>query len=176
MENNTWIVRVQGKEYGPVSTEALREWKLEGRLIRENEIRSVEENRWIAAGELSEVFSDEPPPIPQLAAQPKSWRQIFRETIRIYRAGFWRLILFGLLSAVPIFFLQSTFPNVALPDLTSVQSLSAVQPISLPPLSIGIFIVLLALWPVSVAGMQIVADDIFRERTRSFGDQFLLAL
>ncbi len=28
-----WIVRVEGKEYGPVDVDELREWKREGRLI-----------------------------------------------------------------------------------------------------------------------------------------------
>ena len=34
-----WMVRVEGKEYGPVDLDGLREWKREGRLIRENEVR-----------------------------------------------------------------------------------------------------------------------------------------
>ena len=34
-----WMVRVEGKEYGPVDLDELREWKREGRLIRENEVR-----------------------------------------------------------------------------------------------------------------------------------------
>jgi len=40
--SDEWFVRVQGKEYGPVSTETLREWKGEGRLIRENELRRAD--------------------------------------------------------------------------------------------------------------------------------------
>ena len=34
-----WIIRVQGKEYGPVDVETLREWKMEGRLLPGNEAR-----------------------------------------------------------------------------------------------------------------------------------------
>ena len=57
--SDQWIVRVQGKEYGPVDLDELREWKREGRLIRENEIREPGSERWIRAGELPEIFSDE---------------------------------------------------------------------------------------------------------------------
>ena len=53
-----WIVRVLGKEYGPVDLDELREWKREGRLIRENEIREPESERWIPAGELPELFGE----------------------------------------------------------------------------------------------------------------------
>ena len=58
-QTDTWIVRVQGKEYGPVDLDELREWKGEGRLIRENEIREPGSERWILAGELPEIFADE---------------------------------------------------------------------------------------------------------------------
>ena len=40
-QTDAWIVRVLGKEYGPVDLDELREWKREGRLIRENEIREA---------------------------------------------------------------------------------------------------------------------------------------
>ncbi len=94
-----WIVRVQGKEYGPVDTDELREWRREGRLIPANEVRRVEEERWFPAGELPEVFADEerpepelelepqPPPLPQHFEIAKSFSQIVSETFRIYRRG-----------------------------------------------------------------------------------------
>ena len=62
-----WIVRVEGKEYGPVDADELREWKREGRLIPANELRRVGDDRWISAGELPEIFEEaepEPPPLP----------------------------------------------------------------------------------------------------------------
>jgi hypothetical protein len=46
---DAWIVRVQGKEYGPVDLDELRDWKREGRLIRENEVREPDSERWILA-------------------------------------------------------------------------------------------------------------------------------
>ena len=54
-----WIVRVQNREYGPVGVEELLEWKREGRLIRENEVREANSERWFPAGELPEIFGDE---------------------------------------------------------------------------------------------------------------------
>jgi hypothetical protein len=63
-----WIVRVDGREYGPVKSDILREWRLEGRLIPTNEIRRVGDEHWIHASELPEVFTEtesapaEPPP------------------------------------------------------------------------------------------------------------------
>jgi len=84
------MVRVEGREYGPVDLESLREWKSEGRLIRSNELRRIYEERWVPASEFPEIFADELPPAPppDLIVRRRTWREIFRETIRIYRGGF----------------------------------------------------------------------------------------
>jgi hypothetical protein len=174
-----WIVRVEGKEYGPVETDALREWKREGRLIPANELRRVGDERWISAGELPEVFGDaepaSPPPPQRDFARARTWRQIFVETFRIYRRGFVPFMLFGLLTSVPMFALQWTFPKVPLPNLTSVTS-GAIPAPTVPPISVAMLVLLLLVWPVSAAGFQIVADDVVRGQRRSFGVQFSAAL
>jgi GYF domain 2 len=175
-----WIVRVEGKEYGPVEIEELREWSREGRLIPANEVRRVGEERWISAGELPEVFGDAepaapPPPPPGDFAGARTWRGIFVETVRIYRRGFARFMLFGFLTSVPMFVLQWTFPKIALPDLTS-GSLGAIQIPALPPVSMAMLVLLVLVWPVSAAGFQLVADDILRGRIRSMNAQFSAAL
>ena len=177
-----WIVRVEGKEYGPVETDELREWKREGRLIPANELRRVGDERWICAGELPEVFGaaepvaqPPPPPPPRDFAMARTWRQILAETFRIYRRGFARFMLFGLLSSVPMFVLQWTFPKIPLPDLTS-GSPAAVPMPALPPSSVAMLVLLVLVWPVSVAGFQFVADDILRGRPHSIGVQFSAAL
>lgn len=173
-----WFVRVEGKEYGPVDIDALREWKREGRLIRENEIRRPGEERWILAGELPEVFAEvepAPPPLPPRAlAGAKTWRQILADTFRIYRSGLGRFVLFGLLTSVPMFVLQWTLPKIPFPDLSS--GSYAVPSEMLPPISVAMLVVLLLIWPVSAAGFQFVADDILRGRPQSFGAQFSAAL
>ena len=170
-----WMVRVEGREYGPVDTDELCEWRAEGRLIRQNEIRRVEDDRWISAGDLPEIFADEPPAeAPDLIVRPRSWRQIFRETIRIYRGGFWRFMIFGLLTAGPMFALQQTFPKLPMPDLSS-GTIEQMAPVTLPPFCIAMLALLLLAWPVSAAGFQYVADDVLRGRHRSFSALFSAA-
>jgi hypothetical protein len=176
-----WIVRVEGQEYGPVDLDELREWRREGRLIPANELRQVGEERWITAGELPEVFADAesvgqtPPPLPRDFERAKTWQQIFAETFRIYRRGFVGFMLFGLLTSVPMFVLQWTFPKIPLPDLTAAASGSIPAPV-LPPICVAMFVLLLLVWPVSAAGFQIVADEFVRGEVRSFGAQFSDAL
>lgn len=174
-----WIVRVEGQEYGPVDIDTLREWRREGRLIPANELRRVGDERWICAGELPEVFGDAepaaaPPPPPRDFARAREWRQIFAETFRIYRRGFARFMLFGLLTSVPMFVLQWTFPKIPLPDLTSGSYTIPAQ--TLPPICVAMVVALLLVWPVSAAGFQFVVDDILRGRPRSLGVQFSAGL
>lgn len=174
-----WIVRVEGKEYGPVDTDELVEWKREGRLIPANELRRVGDERWICAGELPEIFGEAepalPPPPPRDFARPRTWQQIFAETFRIYRCGFVGFMLFGLLTSVPMFVLQWTFPKIPLPDLTSATP-GTIPALALPPVSVAMLVLLLLVWPVSAAGFQIVADDVLRGHLRSFEVQFSAAL
>jgi hypothetical protein len=172
-----WMVRVEGKEYGPVDEDDLREWRDEGRLIRQNEVRRVNEERWFPAGELPEIFADEEPPAepPDLIVRRRTWPEIFRETNRIYRGGLWRFLLFGLLTAVPMFILQWTFPKLPLPDLSS-GAVATMPPVTLPQICIAMFVLLLIAWPISAAGFQFVADDVLRGRQRPFSDQFSAAL
>lgn len=173
------MVRVEGKEYGPVDTDELREWRDEGRLIRQNELCRVGEERWIPAGELPEIFGDEPPAPPSeppdLIVRRRTWQEIFRETIRIYRGGFWRFMVFGLFTAVPMFVLQWYFPRVPLPNLSS-GSMEAIPAVTVPPICWLMFLLVILVWPVSTAGFQYVADDVLRGRPRSFADQFAAAL
>jgi hypothetical protein len=172
-----WMVRVEGKEYGPVDEDELRDWRDEGRLIRQNEVRRVNEARWFPAGELPEIFADDEPPAepPDLIVRRRTWREIFRETIRIYRGGFPRFMFFGLLTAVPMFVLQWYFPKLPFPDLSS-GSIPSMPAVTLPPICIVMFFIVVLAWPISTAGFQYVADDVLRGRRRSLRDQFSAAL
>lgn len=175
-----WMVRVEGKEYGPVDEDDLREWKTEGRLIRTNEVRRVGDDRWFPAGELPEIFADDDQPAqssepPDLVIRRRTWLEIYRETIRIYRGGFWRFMPFGLLTAVPLFVLQWYFPKVPLPDLSS-GSIETMPTVTIPPICWFMFALVILVWPISTAGFQYVADDVLRGRQRSFADQFTAAL
>src|SRR5713101_2193252 len=51
-----WIVRVQGKEYGPADIETLREWKTEGRLLAGNEARRADVDLWTTAADIPGLF------------------------------------------------------------------------------------------------------------------------
>jgi hypothetical protein len=174
-----WMVRVEGKEYGPVDEEDLREWRAERRLIRENEVRRVGEETWFPAGDLPEIFGEEQPEQPSeppdLIVRRRTGPEIFRETIRIYRGGFLRFVMFGLLTAVPMFVLQWYFPKVRLPTL-SAGSTAAMPAVTIPPICWLMLLLVILVWPISTAGFQFVADDILRGRQRSFADQFAAAL
>ncbi len=174
-----WMVRVDGKEYGPVDAEALQEWKAEGRLIPENEVRRVSEDDWRMAGAVDEIFGNVPPDVPiateSTATRARSWREIIAETLQVYRSGFGRFLLFGLLSATPMFLLQWTMPRLRLPDVSAGANAPIVWP-AFPPIAVVALLLFLAIWPVSTAGFQFVADDIVHGRVRSFASQLRAAL
>src|ERR1700682_142493 len=97
-----WIVRVQGKEYGPVDFETLSEWKREGRVLPTNEVRRVDVELWTTAAQIPDLF----PPVQASAvgnelAQTRSLHDILVETWRIYRRGFWQFLALSALVAVP---------------------------------------------------------------------------
>lgn len=173
------MVRVEGKEYGPVDEEDLREWRAEGRLIRQNEVRRLGEEAWFPAGDLPEIFGEEPPEQapepPDLIVRRRTGPEILRETIRIYRGGFWRFLLFGLLTAVPMFVLQWHFPKVPLPNLAA-GSTATGPAVAIPPICWLMLLLVILLWPVSTAAFQFVADDILRGRQRSMAEQLDTAL
>ena len=173
--SDEWMVRVEGHEYGPVDTDTLREWKNEGRLIRTNELRRVDDERWFPAAELPEIFADDLPAAepPDLIVRRRSWPEIFREAFRLYRGGFWRFLVFGLLTAVPMFVLQWNFPRVAFPNLAAGEAMPVV---TLPPICWFMFGLVILLWPISTAGFQFVADDVLRGRRRSLAEQFAAAV
>ena len=60
-----WIVRVAGKEYGPVDLATLAEWKREGRILPSNEIRREIDTAWTTAATLPELFAPAPGPVAQ---------------------------------------------------------------------------------------------------------------
>ena len=69
-----WIIRVEGKEYGPADLATLREWKTDGRVLPTNPARmadvdsaaiglSAKEALWKTAGDIPGLFQVEPPPV-----------------------------------------------------------------------------------------------------------------
>ena len=169
------MVRVEDREYGPVDTDTLHEWKNEGRLIRSNELRRVGDERWVPAAEFPEFFADDLPAAepPDLILRRRTGPEIFRETLRIFRGGFWRFLLFGLLTAVPMFVMQWYFPRVPFPNLASGEPMPVVI---VPPICWFMLLLVILLWPVSTAAFQFVADDVLRGRRRSIAAQFAAAV
>src|SRR5881409_887955 len=54
-----WILRVDGREYGPANIETLREWKAEGRVLPANEARRADAELWSLAAEIPGLFNIE---------------------------------------------------------------------------------------------------------------------
>jgi len=170
-ENDAWIVRVEGKEYGPVDLDELREWKREGRLIRENEIREPGSERWIRAGELPEIFADET----EDAAEPEpagpvvrrlSFGEIFAGGWRVYRAGFGRFFALALLVSVPSFFLQLAAPFLEMPK----DQASLIPVITAVAVAFVMLVLLVIAWPFSLAATQLLAADLHAGRDPQLGD------
>jgi hypothetical protein len=148
------MVRVEGKEYGPVDEDDLREWKTEGRLIRTNELQRVGDERWIPAGEFPEIFADEiPPPIPPSTstATGRGLGGILAESFRIFRRGFRHFLALTLLTALPSICAQLSAPP------TDLSSAATLDPRATLAVLFSFFMALLglALWPVFIAGIQI---------------------
>lgn len=177
-----WFVRVAGREYGPVDLPTMREWQHEGRLIAQNEVRRGESADWEIAGGVEELFPRARPADAGVIRR-RSWPELTRDTFRIYRRGFWQFVVLALLTAVPSFVLQE------LVAFTLPTNLDGAPP-SLPhvgPMAIVMLIALIALWPVSAAGFQLVADgaahnerprwrDLIRNSLRLAPRMLLLAL
>jgi hypothetical protein len=160
-----WIVRVQGREYGPANIETLREWKAEGRLLPANAARRADGDLWTTAVEIPGLFSM-PPPAPSADAftQPpvqlsrRSFGEILAETIQIYRKGFFQFLGLTLLVLLPSISSQLITAFVQPPHGSNLEMLSV--------LAAGVafltFILSIVMWPIYIAGIQILAAEIVR--------------
>jgi hypothetical protein len=160
-QTDAWIVRVQGKEYGPVDLEELHEWKREGRLIRENEVREPGSEQWIPAGELPELFADETaaPEIPTAFVRQATLGGLLTRTWQIYRE---RLRQFLGLSALVI------VPSICA-QLSSAAVVGSGQ-LDLRTALAGLFnFCMIAAsfiaWPIYVAGLQILTSEAAQGRS-----------
>src|SRR6266496_6481585 len=156
-----WIVRVQGREYGPANIETLREWKVEGRLLPANEARRANVNLWTTAGEIPGLFSVEAavelrePPV---QFSRRGFNQILAETFRTYRKGFFQFLGLTLLVLLPSICSQLTTAFVQPPQGSNIDPRSV--------LAAGVafltFILSIVMWPVYIAGIQILTAEIVR--------------
>ena len=153
-----WIVRVQGKEYGPVEVDTLREWKMEGRLLPANEARRTDVQRWTTAADIPGLFeSVDTAAAPAAGLQPRrSFSEILIDTFRIYRKGFLQFLGFALLIAVPSLCAQLTSSTLsASPNMEA-----SLRTLTVAAFSFCMFLLSLAVWPVFIAGIQILTTEL----------------
>jgi len=164
--NDEWIVRVQGTEYGPANIETLREWKAEGRLLPVNEARRADVDLWTTAAEIPGLFTVEAlaaASAPRLTQPPlqisrRSFTQILTETLQIYRKGFFQFLGLTLLVLLPSICSQLTTAFVKPPSGSNVDVLSVLA----AGLAFLMFILSIVMWPVYIAGIQILTAEIAR--------------
>jgi hypothetical protein len=164
--NDEWIVRVQGTEYGPANIETLREWKGEGRLLPVNEARRADVDLWTTAAEIPGLFavealaaaSDRRLTQPPLQISRRSFTQILAETLQIYRKGFFQFLGLTLLVLLPSICSQLTTAFVKPPSGSNVDVLSVLA----AGLAFLMFILSIVMWPVYIAGIQILTAEIAR--------------
>ena len=166
-----WIVRVQGRDYGPVNTETLREWKAEGRLLPINEARRADVEIWTTAAEIPGLF-DVPPALPVVDAltQPPlqirrcAFGEILTETVQIYRKGFFQFFGLTLLVLLPWIGSQLITAFVQPPQGSKLDMISVVA----AGVAFLAFILSIVMWPVYIAGIQILTAEIVRGNRFSF--------
>ena len=155
-----WFIRVHQKEYGPVDLETLREWKAEGRLIPQNPARVADTDVWKTAAEIPDLFdAEKPPPLPTAVPllSHSSLGQIIAQTLRIYRQRFFTFVWLALLV---------TLPSACAQLATAWFDRTPGANVDLRNLAIGGFtfcmlVVSIVLWPIYIAGVQILSAETF---------------
>src|SRR5213596_527598 len=159
-----WIVRVQGKEYGPADIDTLLEWKKEGRLLPDNEARTTGAELWSTAAAIPGLFdvrtlaaaSARAQIAPPLQTQHRSFGQILTETLQIYRKGFFQFLGLTLVVLLPSICSQLT---TALMQAARGSS-GDLRVLAGGSFAFLMFVLSMAMWPVYVAGIQILTVEI----------------
>ena len=160
-ENNptdAWFVRVEGKEYGPVDLDTLHEWRAEGRVIPQNYLRREGENTWVLASTLPELFPSgvRPPPLPNELFRRRSIAEIFYETFRIYRRGFWPFLVLSLLVGIASFAFQLSWSFVHFPETGAASNTTRIAAV----IAMVSLAALLVTWPIFIGGLQFGVKEI----------------
>jgi len=165
-----WLVRVDGREYGPANIDTLREWKAEGRVLPANEARRADAELWTLAAQIPGLFDVEalatasaaqrtystslvqaPPALPS-----RGFGQILAETFRIYAKGFLQFLGLTLLVVLP-----SVCAQLAAMWTPNVQASDAdLRVLAAGGFAFLMFIVWMVMCPVYVAGIQILTAEI----------------
>jgi hypothetical protein len=160
---------VLDKEYGPVDLETLREWREEGRLLPENEVRRSDREEWTRASEIGELFAPEhgPPSVAGVPLRRLSFGQILLETVKVYRKGFLCFFSLSLLVAIPAFAMQLASPSLNLLGGAKAPSNGGLLD---NVFGLAMFLLWLAAWPLFVAGLQLATADLAAGRPVSLPD------
>ena len=173
-----WIVRVDGREYGPANIDTLREWKAEGRVLPANEARRADSELWTLAAEIPGLFEVEALATASDAQLTRSinaqasqalpsrgFGQILAETFRIYARGFLQFLPLTLLVVLPAACgqLAAMWTQGMQASDTDSRVLAA------GAFAFLMFILSLAMWPIYVAGVQILTAETAAGRRTSFG-------
>jgi hypothetical protein len=158
-----WIIRVQGREYGPVDVETLREWKTEGRVLPGNEARPADSDLWATAGDIPGLFdigptaavSDRAPP-PSVLEARRSLTEILLETLRIYRKGFVQFLGLVLIVAAPSICVQ--LANSVLGASRDIEL--DFRTLIVAAFGLCMLVLSLASWPVFIAGIQVLTAEL----------------
>ncbi len=170
-----WIIRVEGRDFGPADLPTLREWKAEGRVLPANEARPANIDQWSTAADIPGLFEVIPPPIQSEPAHPSAysfelpWKrrslfQILGETFRIYRQRFFQFLCLALLVILPsacgqlASTLIETTPNVDV-DLRSVLASA---------FAFCMLVLAMVLWPIYIAAIQILSAETLAGRRMGF--------
>jgi hypothetical protein len=172
-----WILRVDGREYGPANIDILREWKAEGRVLPVNEARRADTELWSLAAEIPGLFnaealptvsdprpthstsSGQAPPLP-----PRGFGEILADTLRIYVTGFLQFFSLTLLVVLPSVCAQLT----AMWIQTGRASDADPRVLAAGGFAFLMFTLSMAMWPVYVAGIQIITTEIAAGRRIGF--------
>jgi hypothetical protein len=173
-----WIVRVDGREYGPANIDTLREWKAEGRVLPANEARPADAELWTLAAEIPGLFHAEPLATADAAQLNRSisprqlppelpsrgFGHILAETIRIYARGFLQFVPLTLLVVLPSVCGQLTamWTQTVQPADADLRTLAA------GGFAFLMFVFSMAMWPIYVAGIQILTVEIAAGRRLGF--------
>ena len=172
-----WIIRIEGKDYGPADLEILQEWKREGRVIAQNPARRVDDSDlWITAAEIPDLFADhgiegvdadhEPVAAPTTLHVHRSFGQLIGETFRTYWRGFFQFFYLTLLVALPSVCGQLSgsaldASSAVNPDLRTAVAAS---------FTLCMLMLSLVAWPIFIAGIQILTAELAAGRQpRIFG-------
>lgn len=167
-----WIVRVQDKEYGPVDLETLREWKEEGRVLAENEVRKVDVDLWTSAREIPGLFAEPPPIAADARAPSRSTHEILVNTLRIYGKGFWQFLFLNALVFVPSLCGQLSSATVGVSPGTELDLRASLAAL----FNLAMLLLTIAAWPVYVAGIQILTSELAAARSIAVVDLVQRAL